>query len=180
MTRPPPWTDGPRDAPLIYCCLFTFSVHTVTGRRREAGRRSGQPQDSALSLQPKKRARLPSPALPPSPPSCFTYHAIEGGAVLPLRPLASLAQCLLSISLPSGTVPTFPLTGLLWEWAQFPPLRKHLGPSLQPLWRPLVSSESATVWVKRALPLPLPLRDPAGRRGSLPLCCHPVPLSAPE
>lgn len=43
------------------------------------------------------------------------------------------------------------------------PSEEVLGPSLQPLWRPLVSSVSATAWDKRALPLPL--REPAGRDG---------------
>lgn len=151
MIRPPPWTDGPRDGTTYLLLPFHgFFTHTLTGRRREAGRRSGQPQDYALSLQPKKRACLPSPA----PPSCSTCHAVDGGASPSSDPCQLGSMFAMSISLPSGTVPAFPLTGLLWDWAQWSPLRKHLGPSLQPLWRPLVSSVSATIWVKRALPCP--------------------------
>lgn len=111
----------------------------------------------------------PPLALPSCPPSCSTCHAVDGGALLPPQTPCQLGSTFaMSISLPNGTVPTFPLTGLLWDWAQCSPLRKRLGPSLQPLWRPLVSSVSATVWVKRALALPL--REPASweRWGLLP------------
>lgn len=164
MIRPPPWTDGPRDGTTYLLLPFHgFFTHTLTGGRREAGRRSRQPQDYALSLQPKKRACLPSPC-PPQLRSCSTCHAVDGGVFFPPQTPCQLdSMFAMSIRLPDGTVPTFPLTGLLWDWAQCSPLRKHLGPSLQPLWRPLVSSVSATVWVERALPPPL--REPAGRDG---------------
>lgn len=169
MIRPPPWTDGPRDGTTYLLLPFHgFFTHTLTGRRREAGRRSGQPQDYALSLQPKKRACLPSPA----PPSCSTCHAVDGGASPSSDPCQLGSVFAMSIGLPSGTVPALPLTGLLWDWAQWAPLRKHLGPSLQPLWQPLVSSVSATVWVKRALPLPS-----GSQRGEMGLFPH---TSAPS
>lgn len=121
----------------------------------------------------------PPPPSPSSPPSCSTCHAVDGGACLPPQTPCQLGSMFaLSISLPNGPVHAFPLTGLLWDWAQCPPLRKRLGPSLQPLWRPLVSSVSATVWVKRALPLPL--REPAGRDGGFFPRRRPLSRSAPE
>lgn len=165
MNDPPaPLDRRPRDGTTYLLLPFHgFFTHTLTGRRREAGRRSGQPQDDALSLQPKNRACLPSPALPQLPSFRSTCHAVDGGACLPPQTPGQLGSMFaLSISLSNGTVPAFPLrppVGL----GTVSPLRKRLGPSLQPLWRPLVSSVSATVWVKRALPLPL--REPAGRDG---------------
>lgn len=96
MIRPPPWTDGPRDATTYLLLPFHgFFTHTLTGRRREAGRRSGQPQDYALSLQPKKRACLPSPAaLLPALPVMLLMVQLSSL----LRPPASLAQFAMSIS----------------------------------------------------------------------------------
>lgn len=121
----------------------------------------------------------PPLALPSCPPSCSTCHAVDGGALLPPQTPCQLGSTFaMSISLPNGTVPTFPLTGLLWDWAQCSPLRKRLGPSLQPLWRPLVSSVSATVWVS---PGPAPQgASQLGEVGASSLTRCPLPLSAPE
>lgn len=80
----------------LFIVAFSRFLYThVDGRRREAGWMSGQPQDNALSLQPKKWACLPStcppaPSLPP-PPSDSP------------RQLGSMFA--MNISLPSRTVP---------------------------------------------------------------------------
>lgn len=118
MIRPPPGTDGPRDGTTYLLLPFhVFFTHTLTGRRREAGRRSGQPQDYALSLQPKKWACLPSTCPPsPSPLSCSTSHAVDGRAVLPPQtPLPAWLSVCYEYSLTQ------------WDYAHLPTHRPSVG-----------------------------------------------------
>lgn len=140
MIRPAALDSWPRDGATYLLLPFTFFfTHTLTGRGREAGRRRGQPQDYALSLQPKKWACLPSPT--PSPlthSSSSTTSRVwgrDGGAVLPPRfPPCQLGSVFaMSISFPDGTGPHSLLAGLLWDRAPCLPRRAQSGPSLQPL-----------------------------------------------
>lgn len=118
--------------------IVAFSRFLYTHRLAEGGGREEEWAATGLCpLTPAKEMGLPALHLPSltSPLSCSTSHAVDGRAVLPPQTPCQLGSMFaMSIRLPSGTVPTFPLTGLLWDWAQCPPLRKHLGPSLQPLW----------------------------------------------
>lgn len=99
MIRPAALDSWPRDGTTYLLLPFhVFFTHTLTGRGREAGRRRGQPQDYALSLQPKKWAclpspRPPSPTPPPAPPPMSGVRMVELSSLRGF-PLASLARCL--------------------------------------------------------------------------------------
>lgn len=182
MNDPPDALDRwPKGRHHLFIVAFSRFLYThVDWPKEGGGRRSGQPQDYALSLQPKKWACLPS-SCPPSPslPSCSTYPAVDGRAALPLQTPRQLGSVLaLSVSLPAdGTVPTpthRPFMGLRTvspsEEACGGPLFSLFGD----LWLALCMSQSGS-----KEPCPCPSGSQLGERGAS-LMAPPSALSAPE